>query len=102
MQSCLSEIKTTCNKECGLYLESEHNRALRFIHTASWVHEVLLLDWHRTGRGRLVHLEQGLARILPSGGLINVAAKGEKTTKKKLNLEQPPSPFHHSCVSKSN
>lgn len=45
------------------------------VHTTGWVHNVLLLDWHRTGRGGLVHLEQGLARILPSGGLINVAVR---------------------------
>lgn len=41
--------------------------------TTGWVHEVLLLlDWHSAGWGRLVHLEQGLTWVLPSGSLFNM------------------------------
>lgn len=45
------------------------------IQTIGWVHKVLLLDGYRTRRSRLIHLEEGLARILPGGGFINVAVK---------------------------
>lgn len=45
-----------------------------------------MLDWHRISRGRLVHLEQGLARILPSGGLFNVAIRREDS--RDVNLRK--------------
>ena len=43
--------------------------------TAGRIHKVLLLDWHRISRRCLVHLQQGLARVLPGGCLFNVAIR---------------------------
>lgn len=46
--------------------------------TAGWVHKVLLLDWHRISRSCLVHLKQGLARVLPGGCLFDVAIRKQE------------------------
>lgn len=43
--------------------------------TTGWVHKVLLLDWHRIRWSCLVHLKQGLSRVLPGGCLFDVAIR---------------------------
>lgn len=53
--------------------------------TTGRVHKVLLLDWHRVSRSCLVHLQQGLARVLPGGCLFNMAARKQDSRDKTEN-----------------